>query len=49
LGKSSLEKSNPNIFQFYDLAFHGKEVKFTENAGFQILCPSDKNFLFSDK
>jgi hypothetical protein len=49
LGKSGLEKSYPNIFQFYDLVFHGKEVKFTGNTGFQILGPSDKSFLFSEK
>lgn len=49
LGRSQLEKTKPQIFRFYDLAFHGKQVSMTENAGFQILSPSDKSFLFSVK
>jgi len=47
LGKSQIEKNNLNIYHFYDLAFHGKEVQFTDNTGFQIFNPSDINFLFS--
>jgi hypothetical protein len=47
LGKSHLEKSKPELFRFYDLAFHGKEVTFDRATGFQILSPSDKDFLFS--
>lgn len=49
LEKPELEVKNPDIFLFYDMAFHGKEVKLPENAGVQILRPSDKSFLFSDK
>jgi hypothetical protein len=49
LGKSQLEKTNPEVFIFYDLAFQGKEVTIGENTGFQILSPSDKSFLFSEK
>lgn len=47
LGRSQLEKTKPQIFRFYDLAFHGKQVSLNEDAGFQILSPSDKSFLFS--
>jgi len=49
LGRSQLEKTNPEVFVFYDLAFHGKEVNLGEHIGFQILSPSDKSFLFSEK
>jgi hypothetical protein len=49
LGRSQLEKTNPDVFVFYNLAFHGKEVRIEENTGFQILSPSDKSFLFSVK
>ncbi|HLO58747.1 MAG TPA: alpha/beta hydrolase [Bacteroidales bacterium] len=47
LGRSQLEKDKPEIFTFYDLAFHGKEVSFNSDTGLQILSPSDRNFLFS--
>jgi hypothetical protein len=49
LGKSHIEETNPAVFRFYELAFHSKEVKFTQDAGFQILSPSDRSFLFSDR
>lgn len=45
LGRSELDKSNPMIYAFYDLAFHGKQVILGANAGFQILGPSDRSFL----
>ncbi len=47
LGRSSLEKTNPELQQFYDHAFHGREVILDKQAGIQILIPSDKSFLFS--
>jgi hypothetical protein len=47
LGRSQLEKDKPEIFTFYDLAFHGKEVNLNSDTGLQILSPSDRNFLFS--
>jgi hypothetical protein len=49
LGKSHMDDSYPDIFRFYDLVFHGKEVGISENMGFQILSPSDNSFLFSVK
>lgn len=47
LAKSPIEQNNPHIFRFYNQAFHGKEVSLTENAGFQILSPSEESLLFS--
>jgi hypothetical protein len=49
LGRNTLEKSNQEVFMFYDFAFHGREVNLGENTGFQILSPSDKSFLFSER
>lgn len=49
LGRSQLEKTNPEVFNFYDLAFHGKGVDPGDITDIQILSPSDKSFLFSEK
>lgn len=49
LGRNVLEKSNSEVYMFYELAFHGREVILGENTGFQILRPSDKSFLFSER
>lgn len=48
LGKSATEKNNPFIYLFYEQAFHGREVSFNENTGFQILRPSESD-LFSSR
>jgi len=47
LGKSQSEEIYPDIFDFYDMAFHSKEARFTDHTSFQIFSPSDKSFLFS--
>ncbi len=46
LGKSATEKNNPYIYLFFEQAFHGKKVYFSENTGFQIFRPSASD-LFS--
>jgi hypothetical protein len=47
LGKSRAEKSNQNIFGFYEQALHGKEVNFSNETAYQILSPSEIIFRFS--
>jgi hypothetical protein len=48
LGKSDTEKNNPNVYLFYEQAFHGRNVSFNENTGFQIFRPSESD-LFSSR
>lgn len=48
LGKSDTEKNNPYIYLFFEQAFHGREVSFIENTGFQIFRPSESD-LFSSR
>lgn len=47
LGKSELESKNPDIFNFYNLAFNGKDASSEETLGFHIFRPSEKSLLFS--
>jgi hypothetical protein len=47
LGKSTAEKNNQYIFDFYDQALHGKEVDFQNETAFQILSPSEICLRFS--
>ncbi|MBN1143657.1 MAG: alpha/beta hydrolase [Bacteroidales bacterium] len=48
LGKSATEKNNPYIYLFFEQAFHGREVNFSESTGFQIFRPSESD-LFSSR